>query len=138
PNGTTSQRPGSSSWQQDRHHGRCTTSLLRVLTQNPAGFSMQWMQICTVRVLVRVSCPASCSCACSGSLSAAIRKWCPAAQLSATCLTGPSVLGREKRSVTSAGTPQSGHDMTVSNVLPSQDTARLSGDVGTEPALCAC
>jgi hypothetical protein len=35
-------------------------------------------------------------------------------------LTEPSVLWSEKRSVTSAGTLQSGHDMTVGNVLPSQ------------------
>src|SRR5262245_909395 len=97
---------------------------------------MQWMQSWMVRPRLRVSCAASCCCAGAGSLSTAIRKWWPAAQLSATCPTGPSVLGREKRSVTSAGTPQWGHGMTVSNVLPSPGMAQRFADAGTEPA-CA-
>src|SRR5216683_7937637 len=44
-----SQLVASNNWQQDRHHGRRTTLASLRLTQNPAGFSRQWMQSCTVR-----------------------------------------------------------------------------------------
>ena len=50
-NGTTSQRLWSSPSQQDRHHGRRTVLPPLLLTQNPAGRSLQWMQswtVCTV------------------------------------------------------------------------------------------
>jgi len=41
-NGITSQRPGSSCWQQDRHHGRRTVWPPWRRTQNPAGRCWQW------------------------------------------------------------------------------------------------
>ena len=107
---------------------------------DPRGGSGHEPQHGEVRDGRAVACPgtSSCSCACAGSMSDGIRKWWPAAQASATCSTGPSVLGSEKRSVTSAGTSHSGQKISVSTGLtPRQDPTIGCPYVDTEPGPAA-
>jgi hypothetical protein len=86
-----------------------TTWPLRRLTQNPAGFSMQWMQSWTVRPLLRVLLHRQLLL--RGRRQPVHRhpEVVASARNSARhAQPGPQCSGGEKRSVTSAGTPQPG------------------------------